>query len=101
MDLLSGQAKLRHRAGQVDVRRCVAVEIPAPELGPLKRVGNGGLTNKGNFARPTRIPAPSSDEHDQGWHLGKGADRGEPAGDQDLNRPSHDARSGKAGLASR
>ena len=70
-------------------------------LGSLKRVGNGGLADERNLARPVRIPAASSDEHDQCRHLGKGADGGEPAGDQDLNGPSHNAGSGKAGLASR
>ena len=101
MDLLSGQAKLRHRAGQVEVRRCVAVEIPAPELGALEGVGDGSLADEGDVARPARVPASRAHQDHERRHLRKGADCGESPGDQDLNRTRHNAGSRETGFASR
>ncbi len=99
VDLLRGKAKLGHRAGEVDASRRFTIKIPSPELGALKRVGNGGFADERDVTRPAGIPAAGADQHDQGRHLRKGADRREPAGNQDFDRTSHDAGSGKASLA--
>ncbi len=99
MDLLRGEAELGHRAGEVEARRRVAIEIPAPELGALKRVGNGSFADERDVTRPAGIPAAGADQHDQCRHLRKGADRREPTGNQDFDRTSHDAGSGEASLA--